>query len=417
MPRQPVNSIPTVVVFLGYGGLIPFVCLTAATIFSARYSDASGHSLLIYAAVILSFVGAINWGVAMASSDLSEAQRNYLWIWSVAPALIAWLAHFFQPTVASGILIAGFIAQYVQDRRLARTTSLSVWYIPLRLRLTSVACACLAIASVASFAKASSAEPLYRSGRASGDGIGKFYMGREIAKVMGFEGSSWLDRATRDQEERPDLLIKQLGLVPGMTVADIGAGSGYLSRRIAPLISPGKLFAVDVQPEMIVLLKVLAGQSGMSNVTPVQGSVVNDNLAANSVDLGVMVDVYHELAFPYEMTQSLVLALKPRARLIFVEYRAEDPTVAIKALHKMSVMQLRREMKAFPLSWESTVETLPTQHIIVFRKMSFLRQSRRRSSCEWQGEDIYFDVQIGAEKFHDACSNNPNSNLGFVICG
>ncbi len=370
MPRQPINSIPTVVVLLGYGGLIPFVCLTAATIFSARYSDASGHSLLIYAAVILSFVGAINWGVAMASSDLSEAQRNYLWIWSVAPALLAWLAHFFQPTVASGIMIAGFIAQYVQDRHLARTTSLSVWYIPLRLRLTSVACACLAIASVASFAKASSAEPLYRSGRASDDGIGKFYRGREIAKVMGFEGSSWLDRATRDQEERPDLLIKQLGLV-----------------------------------------------SGMSNVTPVQGSVVNDNLAANSVDLGVMVDVYHELAFPYEMTQSPVRALKPRARLIFVEYRAEDPTVAIKALYKMSVMQLRREMKAFPLSWESTVETLPTQHIIIFRKMSLLRQSRRRSICELHGEDIYFDVQIGAEKFNDACSSNQNSNLGFVICG
>lgn len=208
----------------------------------------------------------------------------------------------------------------------------------------------------------------YRFGPATRDGIGKFYHGREIAQVMGFEGAPWLDRVGREQEERPDLLIEELHLEPTMTVADIGAGSGYLERRMAPLLARGKIDAVDVQPEMVELLTELAQQPATRNVVPVLGARDDVRLPADSVDLVVMVDVYHELAFPAEILRSIVRALKPGGRLVFVEYRAEDPAVAIKPLHKMSVAQLRLEMRAFPLIWQQTSERLPVQHMVFFRK-------------------------------------------------
>jgi ubiquinone/menaquinone biosynthesis C-methylase UbiE len=208
----------------------------------------------------------------------------------------------------------------------------------------------------------------YRIGPASADGIGKFYDGREIAQVMGFDGAPWLDRPSREHEERPDLLVREMRLQPGMTVADIGAGSGYLSRRIAPLVAPGKVFAVDVQPPMVALLEELSKQPGMGNLVAVQGSVDDVKLAADSLDVAVMVDVYHELEFPLEVMRSVVRALKPGGRMVFVEYRAEDPKVPIKALHKMSEAQVRLEMRRLPLVWERTAELLPVQHIIVFRK-------------------------------------------------
>jgi ubiquinone/menaquinone biosynthesis C-methylase UbiE len=185
---------------------------------------------------------------------------------------------------------------------------------------------------------------------------------------MGFGGASWLDRPSREPEERPDLLVQELRLEPGMTVADIGAGSGYLSRRMLPLVAPGKVMAVDVQPQMVALLEHLSKQPGMGNLEPVQGSVDDVNLAAESLDLAVMVDVYHELEFPLEVMRSVVRALKPGGRMVFVEYRAEDPKVPIKELHKMSAAQVRLEMRPLPLVWERTSERLPLQHIIVFRK-------------------------------------------------
>ena len=200
------------------------------------------------------------------------------------------------------------------------------------------------------------------------DGIGKFYEGREIAQVMGFDGAPWLDRPARDQEERPDLLIEELHLKPGMVVADIGAGSGYLARRLAPRVAPGTVYAVDVQPQMVTLLDALAKQPGMANIVPRLGAESDVGLSAQSLDLAIMVDVYHELAFPYEVMQSLVRALKPGGRVVLVEYRAEDPAVPIKALHKMSEKQVRRELAAFPLVWERTSERLPMQHIVIFRK-------------------------------------------------
>jgi SAM-dependent methyltransferase len=212
------------------------------------------------------------------------------------------------------------------------------------------------------------AMPLYREGRGSPDGIGKFYQGREIAAVMGFEGASWLERPSRASEERPDLLVKELRLQPGTTVADIGAGSGYLSRRMAPIVGPGRVFAVDVQPQMVALLTALSRKPEFNNLVPIQADTDNVRLPPASIDLAVMVDVYHELAYPYEVMCSLIRALKPGGRVVLVEYRGEDPGVPIKALHKMSKAQIRREMSVLPLTWERTSERLPMQHIVVFRK-------------------------------------------------
>ncbi len=206
----------------------------------------------------------------------------------------------------------------------------------------------------------------YRPG--SADGIGKVYFNREIAHVMGYEGADWLERPTRAQEERPDLLVKALHLHPGMTVADIGAGSGYLSKRMAPLVMPGQVMAEDVQPQMVKMLQALSQQPDAANVVPMLGTADDPKLPPRSIDLAVMVDVYHELEFPYEVISNLLNALKSGGQLVFVEYRGEDARVPIKALHKMTVTQVRREMRQFPLTFERVDEQLPIQHIIFFRK-------------------------------------------------
>jgi precorrin-6B methylase 2 len=232
----------------------------------------------------------------------------------------------------------------------------------------SVFLACLlvtgaALAQPAAFAQRYSPAP------ASADGIGKRYMGREIAAVMGWQGAAWLERGEREREERTDLLLAALALRPGMVVADIGAGTGYLSRRMAPAVMPGgKVWAVDVQPEMVNMLMAGAKRSGLTQIEARLGAVDDVKLPASSVDLAVMVDVYHELAYPFEVMSSLVKALKPGGRLVFVEYKAEDPLVPIKPLHKMTEAQIRREAAVFALDWERTVRTLPWQHVVVFRK-------------------------------------------------
>ena len=204
---------------------------------------------------------------------------------------------------------------------------------------------------------------------AGADGIGKRYMGRDIAGVMGWQGAAWLEREEREREERTDLLVTALQLKPGMVVADIGAGTGYLARRMAPAIAPGgTVLAVDVQPEMVALLHRTVRQSGLTQIRPLLGAEDDVRLPAASVDLAIMVDVYHELAFPYEVLGSIVRALKPGGHLVFVEYRAEDAQVPIKALHKMSEVQIQREAAAHALVWDRTVATLPWQHLVVFRK-------------------------------------------------
>jgi precorrin-6B methylase 2 len=211
--------------------------------------------------------------------------------------------------------------------------------------------------------------PGYVSIPASTDGIGKRYMDREISGVMGWQGASWLERDKREREERTDLLLEALALQPGMVVADIGAGTGYLSRRMAPLVMPGgKIIALDLQPEMVNFLQTGVKRSGLSQIEIRLSSVDDIKLPKNSIDMAIMVDVYHELAYPYEVMSSIMQALKPRGRIVFVEYKAEDARVPIKPLHKMSEAQIKREAGIFSLEWERTVSTLPWQHVVVFRK-------------------------------------------------
>jgi ubiquinone/menaquinone biosynthesis C-methylase UbiE len=201
------------------------------------------------------------------------------------------------------------------------------------------------------------------------DGIGKFYAGREIAQVMGHQGADWLERPERQQEERPDLLLQLLPLHKGDTVADIGAGSGYMSWRMAGIIgNTGKVYCVDIQQEMLDLLAQKMAEHHTTNFQTILGTVTDTRLPANSIDLALMVDVYHEFDHPYEMMQSILRALKPNGQVVWVEYRAEDPAVPIKPLHKMSEAQVRKEAALLPLQWVDTIEKLPRQHIIIFRK-------------------------------------------------
>lgn len=201
------------------------------------------------------------------------------------------------------------------------------------------------------------------------DGIGVFYMGREIAHVMGHEAADWLDRPEREAEEAPSILVKSLKLQPGMVIADIGAGSGYLSFMMAkPVGVTGKVYAEDIQPEMLDIVKTKNQESSLKNVVPWLGSTTDPKLPPQSVDLMIMVDVYHEFDKPYEMVTNMVKSLKKGGRLVFVEYRKEDPEVPIKLVHKMSVAQVRKEMTIFPLTYKETIEILPRQHIIVFTR-------------------------------------------------
>lgn len=203
------------------------------------------------------------------------------------------------------------------------------------------------------------------------NGIGKFYLGREIAHVMGYQGAPWLERTTREQEERLSLLPKALKLKPGMAIADIGAGSGVISVILADHISPGgTLYAVDVQQEMLDLLNQKLKKAGVTNIKPVLGTQKSPGLKPASIDLAIMVDVYHEFEFPYEMMQEISRALKPKGRVVLVEYRKEDPAVPIKLVHKMSEAQAKKEVSRpdLNLKWKETIGILPRQHILVFEK-------------------------------------------------
>jgi precorrin-6B methylase 2 len=201
------------------------------------------------------------------------------------------------------------------------------------------------------------------------DGIGKFYLGREIARVMGPGGIVWLERPERETEEQPQFVIDALGIKPGQTIADLGAGSGYYSFRIAPLVGPtGKVMAIDIEPAMLEVIAQRATREHVANIRPVLGSARDPNLAPHSVDLLFMVDVYHELEYPYEVMTKVRAALKPGGRVALVEYRAEDPAVMIKPVHKMSERQVRREMQAAGFKHLQTVRALPLQHLIVFER-------------------------------------------------
>jgi ubiquinone/menaquinone biosynthesis C-methylase UbiE len=201
------------------------------------------------------------------------------------------------------------------------------------------------------------------------DGIGKFYMGREIAQVMGHLAAEWLDRPEREKEERPAKLMEVLKIKPGTVVADIGAGSGYFTFRLSKVVGPsGKVYAVEIQKEMLAIIAKRMKAQSVKNIEMVLGTETDPKLPANAIDLILMVDVYHEFDFPYEMTEAMVRSLKPGGRLVFVEYRLEDPQVPIKLVHKMTEKQVLKEMKPHPLKWVKTYGVLPRQHIIVFEK-------------------------------------------------
>ena len=214
-------------------------------------------------------------------------------------------------------------------------------------------------------------QPLYET-RAihDPDGTGKFYMGREIAQVMGPGGIPWLDRHEREAEERPADVIDALRLRSGEVVADLGAGSGYFTFRIAPKVGKtGKVLAVEIQDEMIATLQRRMIEQKITNVEVVKGTESDPHLPVNGVDVVLMVDVYHELAYPFEVMTQVRKSLKRNGRVVFVEYRKEDPKVPIKEVHKMSVEQLEKEMKAVGLARVASVETLPFQHIVIFEKL------------------------------------------------
>jgi ubiquinone/menaquinone biosynthesis C-methylase UbiE len=206
----------------------------------------------------------------------------------------------------------------------------------------------------------------YQLGERHAGGIGKYFLEREIAEVMGHQGADWLERSTREQEEKPSLLLDALHLKQTDVVADVGAGTGYYSFRIAPRVA--KVLAVDIQQEMLDLLQAKAKTLGITNVSSVLGTITNPNLPENGVDLVLLVDVYHEFDHPVEMMTAIHKALSPNGRLVQVEYRGEDPTVPIKTLHKMTQYQARREMASFGFTWEQTVETMPWQHVLIYTK-------------------------------------------------
>lgn len=202
----------------------------------------------------------------------------------------------------------------------------------------------------------------------SRDGTGKIYMGRDIAQVMGHRGASWLERSGREDEERTDLLVQALELESDDVVADIGAGSGYFSLRLARQVPDGKVLAVDIQPEMLTMLRENAKRASLSNIEPVLGEIDNPALPTGDVDLVLMVDAYHEFSHPREMMEAIVASLSPEGRVVLAEYREEDPSVMIKPRHKMSEKQVVKEMEAVGLSLIVNKDMLPQQHLLFFSK-------------------------------------------------
>ena len=217
-------------------------------------------------------------------------------------------------------------------------------------------------------AAAPSTQPAYQSVAPSSDGIGKVYLGREIAQVMGHEGADWLERPQREKEERPAVLVDAMELRPTDVVADIGAGTGYFSFRIAHKVPQGKVLAEDIQQEMLDLTNAKAKQLGVKNVQTVLGTESDPKLPAGGVDVVLMVDAYHEFSQPREMMEAIVKSLKPGGRVVQVEYRGEDPAVRIKPHHKMTEAQAIKEQAAVGLKHVATKEDLPQQHILIFQK-------------------------------------------------
>ena len=206
----------------------------------------------------------------------------------------------------------------------------------------------------------------YTYKRGDFNGIGKWYLGREIAYVMGYQGINWLERSEREKEENVSNLIENMGIKPTDTIADIGAGSGYHVFRMAPLANNGLIYAVDIQVEMLMEIENTKQFNKINNVETILGSETSIQLPVRSVDKILMVDVYHEFNFPIEMIASIKNALKPEGQLFLIEYRGEDPKVPIKKIHKMTENQAVKEMEAAGFKLKSNITNLPWQHCMIF---------------------------------------------------
>lgn len=208
----------------------------------------------------------------------------------------------------------------------------------------------------------------YSQKEPSRDGTGKVYMGREISQVVGHGAITWLERRDREGEEKPSLILDELEIGKDDVLADIGAGSGYFSFLLAPLVPDGKVIAEDIQPEMIEFIEGKKKLKNVANVETLLGTIEDTKLPAGEVDLVILVDAYHEFSHPREMMESVVRGLRPGGRVILLEYRGEDPSINIKPLHKMTVKQVRGEMEAVGLEFSEVREFLPIQHFLVFKK-------------------------------------------------
>lgn len=193
--------------------------------------------------------------------------------------------------------------------------------------------------------------------------------GRVYAQTMSVEGAPWLERREREDEENPDLALRLLRIRNGATVADIGAGSGYYTIRLAKIVGPkGKVYASDIQSAMLTLLQQNVAKARVDNVIPVLGAIDDPKLPADSIDLAILVDVYHEFSEPQKMLQRIREALKPDGRLVLLEYRAEDPDVPILRDHKMSKAQVKQEVEHEGFKQSRVYDDLPWQHLLIFTK-------------------------------------------------
>ena len=216
-------------------------------------------------------------------------------------------------------------------------------------------------------------KPRYET-RAAHDpyGTGKFYLGREIAQVMSYQGAGWLERPEREREEKVSKLMPSLEVKAGDVVADLGAGSGFHTMKLAKLVgAKGKVYAVDIQTEMLDIIGKRVKKDNVNNVVLVHNTEKDPKLPAGKIDMILMVDVYHELSYPYEVTVELVKSLKPGGRLVFVEFRLEDKKVPILDVHRMSIAQVQKEMELHKeMKPQKTLNHLPWQHVIVFEKIA-----------------------------------------------
>ena len=240
--------------------------------------------------------------------------------------------------------------------------------IKLRLRASAAVVVALTLALLNPPVSAATDEGHYQMVTPSRDGTGKLYMGREISHVMGHLGAGWLERPSREREERTDLLIQNMDLKATDSVVDLGAGTGYFSFPIAQQLSAGKVLAIDIEPEMLKRIEQRKKVSGIQNIETVLASKTNPNIPADSVDVVLLVDAYHEFSQPREVMAAVSRGLKPGGRVILVEYRGEDRKVPIKRLHKMTQQQAKKELHAVGLRWQRTDQYLPQQHVMVFTK-------------------------------------------------